>query len=374
MPYIFAISLGGGLLICIAFIIMICICISIKRKKDQLLRQKKRDMLSELDFQVIKKYNDFELPDISPNFDAYLRNVTLMGVIGIGKYGEVWWATYKSIDTKVACKCSRDEKESSSETTQLKKEIAIHKTIHHPNIIQFLGTFISQRKHCVIKQEFLVMEYAENGSAKAYLKKHTHIGWDFILKICIQISGAMNYLHGESILHRDIAGRNILLKSDLTAKLCDFGMARRLNPKQISFEDPSDSEIPILWSSPETIKTREYSKMTDVWSFGVTMWELFMYGKDPWNTLSVPIAMDNIKNGITLELKSNAVPEMDPLLANIFEFLPLKRIDFNGINVGLYEIQDKYFKDKNRQSLYNDEPDNSDEEIKYNNLLLDQYF
>jgi tRNA A-37 threonylcarbamoyl transferase component Bud32 len=363
MPYILAISLGGGAMICIAYLIIIFIYIAIKRKKNGRLRLIKRQMIEQLEIQNMgTELNEEQSP--------YLKNIVLYKPIARGTYGEIWLATYQYVDTKIICKCSANEEESSFQNIQIKKEIAIHKTISHPNIIQYLGICVGKREFCISYQEFLVMEFAELGSAKNYLKKNTSLGWNKILSMCIQISGAMNYLHGESILHRDISARNILLKRDLSAKLCDFGMAIRLDTGQKIFKDSSTIEIPLRWSAPETLKEREYSKMSDVWSFGVTIWELFMYGKDPWPLDKVEVAVKNITNGTILQLKNHAVSEMDALLIRIFEFNPLNRLEFSAINSILYEIQDTFFGKQIKAEVEQFYSIDLDEKVEYNNINI----
>jgi serine/threonine protein kinase len=282
----------------------------------------------------------------------YLKSnsIHLATRIASGHYGEVWFGFFNG-NTKVACKCATSDNKSSEEHKQLIKEISMLKTLSHPNIIQYIGLYEYFRG--IGLQDFLIMEYAENGSSKAYLQKHTDTGCGTLLAICTQICNAMIYLTEQNIIHRDISARNVVLKSDLTAKLCDFGRARKLSPYETRFVDPSNASIPVLWSSPETIKEKVYNSMTDVWSYGVFVWEIFMYGKDPWTEYGeVGHVMNAIINGTVLALGEEVSLEIRYMLESIFSFNPLVRPTFVEIGNVLYRTREKYFGTQPQEEFY----------------------
>ena len=91
----------------------------------------------------------------------------------------------------------------------------------------------------------------------------------------------MNFLYSRAIYHGDLACRNILLTENLVAKISDFGLSRRLYDK-LSAEVKSDDELPFRWSAIEVLRMQQYSLQSDIWSFGIVMWEIFNLGKEPY--------------------------------------------------------------------------------------------
>lgn len=121
-----------------------------------------------------------------------------------------------------------------------------------------------------------------------------------LIKYCVQISNGMKYLHSKRICHRDLAARNILLDEFKQAKIADFGMARDM-PHPFYYykrdEANSSSPLPVKWMAPETLFDRKFYAKSDVWSFGVVMWEVFSLGGSPYPTVPVERLFDYLKEG-----------------------------------------------------------------------------
>ncbi|TRY60027.1 hypothetical protein DNTS_033677 [Danionella cerebrum] len=128
-----------------------------------------------------------------------------------------------------------------------------------------------------------VTELAPLGSLLDRLRKT--LGHFLISTLCqyaIQISNGMAYLESRRFIHRDLAARNILLASNEQIKIGDFGLMRALPKNDDHYVMQEHRKVPFAWCAPESLKTRTFSHATDTWMFGVTLWEMFTYGQEPW--------------------------------------------------------------------------------------------
>ena len=149
------------------------------------------------------------------------------------------------------------------------------------NIVNLQG--ISMHQNTI----YLLLEYCAQGSVEDFLRKKAsyfqqcaeHNDYKFLLKCCSQVTEAMVFLVDKGIIHGDLAARNILIDSENTIKVADFGLSQRLYVKRMGRSQLKDAIIPVKYSSPEVLRDEctilEYS---DVWSFGVYMWEIFQLG------------------------------------------------------------------------------------------------
>ena len=148
----------------------------------------------------------------------------------------------------------------------------------HPHILRLVGI-------CKESPVYIVIEFCDLGDLRNYiLKKQNEVQLSLKLSWSLQLASALAYLEDVNYVHRDVAARNILLLNEKTIKLSDFGLSRVL------FEESSHeytaahrTKLPIKWMAPESIEYLKFSTKTDVWGFGVCIWEIFSAGRKPYS-------------------------------------------------------------------------------------------
>jgi serine/threonine protein kinase len=117
-----------------------------------------------------------------------------------------------------------------------------------------------------------------------------------LIKYCAQIANGMKFLHSKKICHRDLAARNILVDENKVAKIADFGLARDIQDGYY-YKRKSEMKVPVKWMAPETLFDLKVYPNSDVWSFGILMWEIFTLGGNPYPTVPVEKLFDYLKEG-----------------------------------------------------------------------------
>lgn len=206
-----------------------------------------------------------------------MNQLKLLDKLGQGFYGEVRramltrWSGLE--EQEVAVKQLKPTYESSG-YHDLLREISIMKSLQHKNIVEIKGVVEDPKT-------LLVMEYVPLGSLLIYIRTHKHrLTEKKLLMFSADIAEGMEYLGQRRIIHRDLAARNILVASANTVKISDFGLAQMTGQKEY-YKLKTNRELPVRWYAPETIRHWKFTFKSDVWSFGVTLWEMFSYGEEP---------------------------------------------------------------------------------------------
>ena len=180
----------------------------------------------------------------------------------------------------VAVKMVKQHKDINNDSPQLlfemQRELDIMKRLSHHNVVKIKGVLLED-------EGIIIMEFVKEGSLDNYLKvNQDQIKYPNQLFVYAQnIVDGMNYLQSWGIVHRDLAARNILVQDEETVKISDFGLARLTHQDKDYYVMESNMNIPIKWLAPECLTHKKYSFSSDVWSFGVVVWEMFSLGKSP---------------------------------------------------------------------------------------------
>ncbi|NXI92831.1 EPHA2 protein, partial [Psophia crepitans] len=209
-------------------------------------------------------------------------SITRQKVIGAGEFGEVYKGILKrgKKEVPVAIKTLKVGYTEKQRVDFLSEATIMGQFCHH-NIIRLEGV-VSKYKPFMI-----VTEYMENGALDKFLReKEGEFGVIQLVGMLRGIAAGMKYLANMNYVHRDLAARNILVNSNLVCKVSDFGLSRVLEDDPEATYTTSGGKIPIRWTAPEAISYRKFTSASDVWSYGIVMWEVMSYGERPYWELS----------------------------------------------------------------------------------------
>ncbi|XP_029384944.1 activated CDC42 kinase 1 [Echeneis naucrates] len=196
------------------------------------------------------------------------------GTFGVVRRGE--WTGPNGRVLSVAVKCLKAAVLDSDGLDDFIREVNAMHSLSHQNLIQLYGVVLTQPMK-------MVTELAPLGSLLDRLRKRQgHILISSLCNYAVQVACGMAYLEQKRFLHRDLAARNVLLSTNETVKIGDFGLMRALPTHTDQYIMEEGHKIPFPWCAPESLKSRTFSHASDTWMFGVTLWEMFTHGQEPW--------------------------------------------------------------------------------------------
>ncbi|PKU77395.1 serine/threonine-protein kinase STY17 isoform X1 [Dendrobium catenatum] len=236
-----------------------------------------------------------------------------------GSFGDLYRGTYCSQD--VAIKVFKSEHVSVDMPRDFAQEVHIMRKVRHKNVVQFIGACTKP------PSLFIVTEFMPGGSVYDYLHKQKGVfRFSSLLRVAIDVSNGMNYLHQNNIIHRDLKTANLLMDEN-EVKIADFGVARFKTQSGIMTAETGTYR----WMAPEVIEHRPYDHKADVYSFGILMWEL-LTGKLPYEFLSpLQAAVGVLRAGLRPIIPKNTNPKLAALLEKCWQKDPALRPDFSEI-------------------------------------------
>lgn len=289
-------------------------------------------LLSEDYAEIVDDEGDYSTP-ATRNYELNRSQIELTDVLGEGQFGDVHKGTLKNKDGSlipVAVKTCKGDADVAT-TEKFLEEAYIMQKFDHQHIIKLMGI-------CSDSPVWIVMELAKLGELRAYLQNNKNqLDLSSLLLYAFQLSTALSYLESKKYVHRDIAARNVLVSSHTCVKLADFGLSRWMGEDQ-SYYKASKGKLPIKWMSPESINFRRFTTASDVWMFGVCMWEILMLGVKPFQGVKNNDVIGKIENGERLVLPPRCPPRLYSLMSSCWAYEPSKRPTFKEIKEILNEI------------------------------------
>ncbi|XP_047473685.1 tyrosine-protein kinase TXK-like isoform X2 [Penaeus chinensis] len=217
--------------------------------------------------------------------------LNLLEELGSGQFGVVRHGKLKSLDVAV-----KMMKEGTMSEDEFIEEAKVMTKLRHGNLVQLYGVCSRQRPI------YIVTEYLRYGSLLQYLRNKERIllnNTDVLLDMCLQVCSGMAYLEKQKFIHRDLAARNCLVGAHNEIKVGDFGLARYVVDDE--YTGSGGAKFPIKWAAPEVLNFMRFSSKSDVWAFGVLMWEVFTCGKMPYGRMKNAEVVDMVQHGRVLE-------------------------------------------------------------------------
>ncbi|CAG5863740.1 unnamed protein product [Menidia menidia] len=293
------------------------------------------------------------LPMDSPGFNPYhnpneikkfniQRDQLLMDEVelGSGNFGSVKKGTLKTeagqIDVAIKVLKSENEKIVKEE---MMREAEIMYQLSNPFIVRMLGL-------CNAENLMLVMEMAAVGPLNKFLSSNKDtVTVENIVNLMHQVSMGMKYLEEKNFVHRDLAARNVLLVNQQFAKISDFGLSKALGADDNYYKARTAGKWPLKWYAPECLNFHKFSSKSDVWSFGITMWEAFSYGGKPYKKMKGPEVIRFIESGNRMECPAICPERMYAVMKECWTYKHEDRPDFKKVEESMrsyhYSISSK---------------------------------
>ncbi|XP_069467136.1 proto-oncogene tyrosine-protein kinase receptor Ret [Ambystoma mexicanum] len=319
----------------------------------------RRPSLDSMENQI--SVDTFKIPE-DPKWEFPRKNLVLGKTLGEGEFGKVVKATAfrlkgKAGYTTVAVKMLK-ENASHSELRDLLSEFTLLKQVNHPHVIKLYGA-CSQDGPL-----YLIVEYAKYGSLRSFLRESRKVGPSYmsndsnrnssyldnpderaltmgdLISFAWQISRGMLYLAEMKLVHRDLAARNVLVAEGRKMKISDFGLSRDVYEED-SYVKRSKGRIPVKWMAIESLFDHIYTTQSDVWSFGVLLWEIVTLGGNPYPGIAPERLFNLLKTGYRMERPENCSEEMYNLMLRCWKQEPDKRSTFAEISKELEKMMVK---------------------------------
>ncbi|XP_013384385.1 uncharacterized protein LOC106154548 isoform X2 [Lingula anatina] len=333
-------------------------------------------------------YPSDQLISVQDKWEIAPAFLTFGHQLGQGAFGRVLTGSYNG--KRVAIKMTKKNAPPSYKEDLLAEICLMKKIGAHPNIVSLIGS-------CTVREPLaLVMEYMPHGNLLHFLRrcrfegqlktegaKQKAIEYPMInedgsieqetitskelLSFARQITLAMEYLSSKGIVHRDIAARNVLVGKDKLVKLCDFGLSRDIY-KELEYHKDTSGKLPLKWMAPESLKDCVYTVQSDVWTFGILLWEIATLGASPYPNIALPDLFSELDQGTRMSIPKNCSTELYILMLQCWHKVPKRRPSFTSLRLALEDMmsQDSDYLDLDNilESALEDERDDSVQECR----------
>uniref|UniRef100_A0A671LG07 Focal adhesion kinase 1 n=1 Tax=Sinocyclocheilus anshuiensis TaxID=1608454 RepID=A0A671LG07_9TELE len=281
--------------------------------------------------EIIDEEDTYTMPS-TRDYEIQRDRIELGRCIGEGQFGDVHQGIYicpenpaLSVAIKTCKNCTSD-----SVREKFLQEALTMRQFDHPHIVKLIGIITEN-------PVWIIMELCTLGELRSFLQIRKYsLDLASLILFSYQLSTALAYLESKRFVHRDIAARNVLVSSVDCVKLGDFGLSRYMEDS--SYYKASKGKLPIKWMAPESINFRRFTSASDVWMFGVCMWEILMYGVKPFQGVKNNDVIGRIENGERLAMPLNCPPTLYSLMTKCWAYDPSKRPRFTELKGQLSTI------------------------------------
>lgn len=281
--------------------------------------------------EIIDEEDTYTMPS-TRDYEIQRERIELGRCIGEGQFGDVHQGTYTSPENPALAVAIKTCKNCTSDSVREKflQEALTMRQFDHPHIVKLIGVITEN-------PVWIIMELCTLGELRSFLQVRKYsLDLASLILYAYQLSTALAYLESKRFVHRDIAARNVLVSSNDCVKLGDFGLSRYMEDS--TYYKASKGKLPIKWMAPESINFRRFTSASDVWMFGVCMWEILMHGVKPFQGVKNNDVIGRIENGERLPMPPNCPPTLYSLMTKCWAYDPSRRPRFTELKAQLSTI------------------------------------
>ncbi|XP_039320774.1 focal adhesion kinase 1 isoform X9 [Saimiri boliviensis] len=281
--------------------------------------------------EIIDEEDTYTMPS-TRDYEIQRERIELGRCIGEGQFGDVHQGVYISPENPALAVAIKTCKNCTSDSVREKflQEALTMRQFDHPHIVKLIGVITEN-------PVWIIMELCTLGELRSFLQVRKYsLDLASLILYAYQLSTALAYLESKRFVHRDIAARNVLVSSNDCVKLGDFGLSRYMEDS--TYYKASKGKLPIKWMAPESINFRRFTSASDVWMFGVCMWEILMHGVKPFQGVKNNDVIGRIENGERLPMPPNCPPTLYSLMTKCWAYDPSRRPRFTELKAQLSTI------------------------------------
>ncbi|XP_064459138.1 tyrosine kinase receptor Cad96Ca-like, partial [Ornithodoros turicata] len=282
-----------------------------------------------------------------PEDEVPRGELQLQDVLGEGNFGRVLKATACKPDghtTQVAVKTLK-EYASSEEKRDLLREMRVMRELgKHPNVVAFIG-------YCTQQEPLLlVMELVAKGKLLSFLREHRSKGAYYndpegdgslgprdLAMFALQVCHGMHYIASKGVIHRDLAARNVLVDEHNRCKVADFGLSRTVKDTDV-YEQKTKGALPVRWLAPECLYLQVFTTKSDVWAFGILLWEIVTLGSTPYPGMCARQVMQEVRDGHVMAQPAHCGWELYRVMRSCWHPNPAERPTFSQLRADLDKL------------------------------------
>lgn len=268
-------------------------------------------------------------PSGSPAPDDWEIDISQLHIdakVAAGSFSNLYKGLY--CGQEVAVKILKDLQDDAAQYSEFLQEVSIMRKVRHKNVVQFIGACTRKPNLCI------VFEYMHNGSVYDWVRREGPLKLSQVLKVAVEVSRGMDYLHQRKIIHRDLKAANLLLDDNGTVKIADFGVARMIESSGHMTAETGTYR----WMAPEVIEHKPYDEKADVFSFGVVIWELLTC-KIPYSDMTpLQAAVGVVQKTLRPALPPDCPRGLAEVTAACWEACPAHRPTFADLTPRLQQL------------------------------------